>query len=365
MIDSCDFTSNQASDDGGAIYIKRRSTVEINKCHFKFNRAADSGGSVAVQTSDMVIESSVFENESVLSGYGGSVCVLDIGNVTIEHSTFLACRSHYKGGAISVMSESVLKIEHSTISESLANISAGGLYVNHMSHLVASDVSVQGSTSASGSGIYCSTSKMMLTSGNVTQNNASSNGGGVYLDNCEAMLDYIKFTENKALRHGGGIFATSSSLDIHNSLGRGNIAGHTGGFVMVTVMSKLTSKFLTLRDNKAAHTGGSIAVFKNSYATLDQVYFVDIRKKLCHVAVVRSSCLTIIARYHSNNSTNDSYNLNDSVTPNGTSSREGVCVDSSSLLSGSPSSGMKIATVLVGQVIFSVMSIDKITFEHN
>ena len=37
-------------------------------------------------------------------------------------------------------------------------------------------------------------------------------------------------------------------LDIHNSLGGGNTAGHTGGFVMVTVKSKLTSQFLTLRD---------------------------------------------------------------------------------------------------------------------
>ena len=44
---------------------------------------------------------------------------------------------------------------------------------------------------------------------------------------------------------------------------------------------------------------------------------------------------------------------------------DGVCVDSSSSLSGSSSSGIKIATVLVGQVIFSVMSVDKITFKQN
>ena len=365
VIDSCHFTSNQATDDGGAIYIKRRSTVKLNKCNFKSNQAKDSGGSVVVHTSDMIIESSTFEDESVRSGYGGSVCALDIGNVTIEHSTFLACRSSSTGGAISVMSESVLNIRHSMISDSFANISAGGLYVNHKSHLVASNVSIEGSASTSGGGIYCSTSKMGLTSGIVAKNNVSSNGGGLYLDNCEAVLDNINFTKNKAWRHGGCIFATSSQIEIHNSVGRGNIAGHTGGFVMVTVGSKLTSKFLTLRDNKAAHTGGSIGVFNNSYATLDQVHFVDIRKKLCQVAVVGSSSLTIIAMYHSNNSTNDSYNLNDSLTFNGTSSTETVCVDNSSSLSGSSSSGIKIATVLVGRVIFSVMSIDNITFEHN
>ena len=83
------------------------------------------------------------------------------------------------------------------------------------------------------------------------------------------------------------------------------------------------------------------------------------------MAVYRASSLTIIAPYHSNNSTNDSYNLNDSVMSNGTSSREGVCVDSSSLLSGSPSSGIKIAIVLAGQIIFSVVSINKIALEHN
>ena len=109
---------------------------------------------------------------------GGSVAALDFGNVTIENSTFLACRSHSTGGAISVISESVLNIRNSTISESFANISVGSLYVNDTSHLMASNFSIQGSESTSGGGIYCRTSNINLTSGIIPENMFSSNGGG-------------------------------------------------------------------------------------------------------------------------------------------------------------------------------------------
>ena len=75
VIDSCQFTSNHAADDGGAIYMKSRSTVTMNHCHFKSNPAEYSGGSVVVQTSDMVIESSTFEDDQYVLAMAAP-CVL-------------------------------------------------------------------------------------------------------------------------------------------------------------------------------------------------------------------------------------------------------------------------------------------------
>ena len=69
-INSCHFTSNQASVDGGAIYIKRRFFMKINNSSFQFNQAENNGGLVLMQHSKGQIESCTFDRDSAATGQG-------------------------------------------------------------------------------------------------------------------------------------------------------------------------------------------------------------------------------------------------------------------------------------------------------
>ena len=64
-ITGCVFAQNQATDNGGAIYVKR-SKVQISRSQFEQNSAQDSGGSIVVHTSQGRIQ------DFSLGGGGGA-----------------------------------------------------------------------------------------------------------------------------------------------------------------------------------------------------------------------------------------------------------------------------------------------------
>ena len=206
-----------------------------------------------------------FKYESVVFGYGGSICALDMSNVSIQNSTFMGCLASL-GGSITVMSGSTANIEYSRISESLANKTAGAVYVNHESTVTATNISILNSSSASGGAISCEESLLDLHGGILSDNKALvTHGGGFLLDNCKAVIDNFTFTYNTALQYGGGLYVKSSFIkhcipfidkltlsynvplencvglygeskltDIHNIRASENRAGLMGGFMMIT-----------------------------------------------------------------------------------------------------------------------------------
>ena len=94
-ITDCSFTKNQASDDGGAIYCRRRSQLTIRYSHLQANNAWDSGGSILVQHSLAIISFSTFENDISTMGYGGSIAAEHVGNIAIDNCSFINCKAKY------------------------------------------------------------------------------------------------------------------------------------------------------------------------------------------------------------------------------------------------------------------------------
>ena len=118
-LDTCFFESNEAANDGGAIFVQIVSFIKLGNSILKLNKAKYSGGSILVQHSNAIIESCTFSNESVVYGYGGAIIAENFGNISIQASSFHNCMAFY-GGSISVSSKSVLKIENSNLTDSLA-----------------------------------------------------------------------------------------------------------------------------------------------------------------------------------------------------------------------------------------------------
>ena len=352
-ISSCYFTSNQASSDGGAIYITRRCFVKINYSSFQFNQAGNSGGSIFVHYSKSQIESCTFENDSAIIGQGGSICVENVGNVTITATSFSHCKA-FAGGSIAVKTEGILILHCLYIYESFSNNSGGGLFVSHKSLLDATNLTISGSHSELGAGITvsdsnrinlrqsnllnntalqsggairCQQGTIVLDEGMIRGNTATGNGGALSAEQCDVTIDNITFLENRALNCGGGLFSKSSSTNIHNSKGIQNIAGNVGGFILITKHSNLISHYLTIEGNVARSIGNTISIANSSVVEMEHTNILGfLSMEQCLFTVTEVSNLTITSMYPMNNSSTTNNRI--------TEGKHLVCIDSRSQVWG-------------------------------
>ena len=352
-INSCSFKSNQASGDGGAIYIKRRSFVKINNSSFQFNQAENNGGSILVQHSKSQIESCTFDNDSAIIGQGGSICIENVGNVTIIDVLFSCCKSII-GGSIAVKTESICIVQYSSIYESFSNSSGGGLFVTHKSFLDATNLTISRSHSTSGGGITVSDSSrinlrhsnlsnntalqsggaiscqqgiIVLDEGMIRYSTATGNGGGLSAVHSHLIIDNTTFLENIALNHGGGLFSKSSFMNIHNSKGIKNTAGSTGGFIHITEHSNLISYYLSIEGNVAEVTGDAISTINSSVTEMKHTDILGfLRREHCSFTVAGGSKLIIAFMYSMKNSTTTNNRT--------TEGKHLVCIDGGSQASG-------------------------------
>ena len=352
-INNCYFTSNQASSDGGAIYMKRRCFAKINNSSFQFNQAENNGGSILVQHSKSQIESCTFDSDSAITGKGGSICIENVGNVTIIEVSFSNCKSPI-GGSIAVKTEGILIAQYLSIHESFSNSSGGSLFVSDKSLLDATNLTISRSHSTLGAGITvsdssritlsqsnlsnntalqsggamsCQQSIIILDKGMIRDNTATGNGGAISVEHCHLTIDKITFLENRALYHGGGLFSKSSSTNIHNSKGIQNTVGSTGGFMLITEHSNLNSHYLTIEGNIAEVIGNAIAIVNISVAELKHTNILGLlTMEHCLFTATSGSKLTIASMYSMNNH---------STTNNRITERKHlVCIDSGSQASG-------------------------------
>ena len=274
VIKNVTFNENQATDDGGAIAVRRRSHLNINGSALWLNRAGSNGGSIFIHYSQADIVSSSFENETAVAGYGGCICIDNIANVSIHTCNFTQCRAS-SGGSIAVKTESMLFAMHVTITGSLSTLNGGGVFVTEGSKVEADNLTLHSSTSgSSGGGIYLSelselnmnnyiiakchsvesgaalsskSSKLKLNRGIVKENSADQDGGGLYVEQCHSTFNLITMADNEASGSGGGLCAKASDVALYNSEDKGNSAAVLGDFIF-TVKSNLRTYFLTWGD---------------------------------------------------------------------------------------------------------------------
>ena len=113
-INSSSFRGNEASQDGGALYISG-GDIEIHKSSF-FENSADEGGAIEVNSSTLIVENSTFGRNSAREGGGMSAFNTDI---TLIHTTWAYNSALEQGGAIALIgTESGLRIQNTILSDS-------------------------------------------------------------------------------------------------------------------------------------------------------------------------------------------------------------------------------------------------------
>ena len=294
------------------------------KSFLQYNQAWNSGGSILVQHSHATFKSCTFDYETVIAGYGGSLCIEIGGNVTVADSLFKKCTGP-TGGSIAVESESILLLMNVNVTASVSTSDGGGVFVDKRSivliysstvynnkaifgaGLSVNDKSIIYATissitrniaSDSGGGVSCKESKIVIDVGNAKNNWAELYGGGFYASSCHIILDNLTISGNSA-KEGGGIYAVSTTVEIHNVKEQSNSAENMGNFMIVTLRSILISKYLTITDidsNSTAILGNSIAEMRHT-----QIH-ISSNKSYCPVTALRRSRLAIPYLYSINGS---------------------------------------------------------------
>ena len=343
-ISDCIFTKNKASDDGGAIYGRRRSQIRIGNSILKFNKASNSGGSILVQHSLVIIKSSTFNNDISTMGYGGCIATEHVGNVTIDNCQFFKCTAKY-GGSVSVRAESTFIANYSHFERSFSTLNEGALYINQRSFMHGSNVRIHNSKSTSGAGLFISdSSHVILREFNLEANNVTQSGGTIYCKEneisisiilnyaeffggavfskvCHITFDYVTFDNNIANISGGAINAESSALDIHNCEGKENFAREKGEFALISSNSIFKTYFLMLNDISS----NLISITHGSEAEMKHVYLPD-GSSYCPITVKMKSHINLVTIYSQDRET----------LMNSQKRMKVICVDTSSSVEGTP-----------------------------
>ena len=333
------------------IYVKTRSHLNISNSWFERNNAHDSGGSIAIEDSYVFIRFSNFHSEHAFSSFGGSICALDAGFITIIHSKFTNCTAN-NGGTVSLMIGSDMDIKHSSIMNSQSHENGGAVYVyseckvrgkylsllnceaqsggaiflEDASSLILNNSLINGNVahSGNGGGIYSTHSGIKLHHCIFSDNKGSGQGGGVYVKVSNMKVNNVSLYMNRAVTYGGGIFATTSHVDIHNSEGENNYAAKSGG-LMFFDRTQLLCQHVHVYDNMSL--SGSVIVIKNSHADVHFLYY-DYNNSFCPIVAISKSYLKVEGLY-------GMYNISIMPLQNKTIGLEGhVCRDDSSEVNG-------------------------------
>ena len=175
QISGCNFTDNQATMYGGAIYIARNAKTKISNCRFTENSV---------------------NNKEADRNRGGAIFAME-GELEVYNSNFNK-HSEYNGGAIFVRDEVKFIVKDSNFQD------------NHAVNL--------------GGAIYIIDSTAEISNSNFTENSAKESGGAVYVTDSKIKVDNSVFTSNTASQRGGAIYSKIKNPTSSNCKYIGNSA---------------------------------------------------------------------------------------------------------------------------------------------
>lgn len=219
-------TGNSSELQGGAVYAFNANSVDFSSGEISGNSALNGGG-IAFYRSDSLSENSVYtlanltvtENNATENGggiYVESPIFVSIENLTVDNNT-----AQQNGGGFFFNSTASLTVDaKSSISGNTAVENyGGGVYFYASTALKGSSFTLNGgkvnnnTSKNNGGGIYFAVAdastkpQFVLNSGEVNGNSAGSSGGGVYMyRKSDFTMNGGSVANNSAQNYGGGIF---------------------------------------------------------------------------------------------------------------------------------------------------------------
>ena len=237
------FTSNIASENGGAIYAINIAPVLI-QTSFINNTAGDNGGTVYLTgnlNTELRVFQSYFYNSTATSGEGGVMFTdANNANVSIVESNFTF---------------------NSAASCGVVNVKNSNHYVNFTGNIFTYNKATGADERG---GVACiRNSSLFLLSSTFNHNTAAGDAGVFSIEESMVTIDGSTFHNNSAADDGGVMFTSLflSTYNIRESVFSQNTAGSDAGVIFIArANSRLEISTSTLIDNSATDRGGAIAL---------------------------------------------------------------------------------------------------------
>ena len=204
----CHFRANNASGNGGAIYVTKKSELKVYNSQFTLN-TAKKGGVIAVLVADSFIESCSLTSDT--ASLDGGCISLNAANMTVKHSHFSGCRS--QDGSSITITESNLRLEAVTINDSYGTEYGSALHVSTNSDVYVKDSILTGCRFPRATAIECYESSRVYLESVLISNYSAGHIGCVDSDRCNLTMDNITFTHIDY-----AIYADTSTINVYNTV---------------------------------------------------------------------------------------------------------------------------------------------------
>ena len=287
----CNFTSNSASLQGGAINVGvpyRNNRVTISRNTFTNNSAAYGGGLFIVASNTYIQSTTLFSSDNVFEGntafISGGAIYSNINNylsgmLTVRNSNFHNNSAGNKSGG-SVYSTGLsfaLSLEDNRFDSNFAS-SCGVLYADHRSVTLTSNSFTNNKAigEVNGGGVACIRNAVVsIENSTFTYNRASVHAGVLNIDRSSVTISDSTFLGNSAASHGGVIYAflDSTKYIISHTAFSYNSAGRTGGVIYLNGKGNRAIVNDSIFSFNSAARGGAIGIINTSLnITMSNIY---------------------------------------------------------------------------------------------
>lgn len=278
------FKGNTATKDGGAIYASTHGNIVIfGRTTFTSNKASDNGGAIATYTA-CIVYNGIF-SKNIASDRGGAVYAgysnkeLAARVCTFKNCEFTSNNSVMGGAAALGSTSTSLKYggritfkdckftsNKATSKKRPESATGGAIYLYRKSIVSVDDSSFSKNSAISGGGAIYSTgsSKVTVTDSSFSSNSVSGKektSGAVYANESTLVLDVVKLSKNKATGNAGAVGVYScSSVTLNKLTATGNTSGGSGA-VLYNSGSKVKVYSSTFESNSSKGSGGAAALY--------------------------------------------------------------------------------------------------------
>ncbi|BAZ44205.1 hypothetical protein NIES4102_12120 [Chondrocystis sp. NIES-4102] len=227
-------TGGRPVEIGGAVYTVENLT--LNNVVVQNNATTKRGGGVYSEGATLVINDSIFRNNTIADGAtsaGGAIYNMN-GTLTIDDSVIESNKS-----LIGVITS---KAGKNTITDTIINNNSGsGIYLTSTSEIIIDNTQITNNTinidQGIGGGIGIAVNSKAVISNSVISGNKATYGGGIFIGDTDSTAEIIdtKITNNVATTGAGGIgVSDNAAITIKDTLISGNTAPSGSGLETFT-----------------------------------------------------------------------------------------------------------------------------------
>ena len=289
-VGNCIFTSNKA-DVGGAITINSGETTYIYSCQFQSNKAYIQGGAL-YNYGTLKLYNSTF-NKNTAYKRGGAILDIGITEVSIDKCTFKLNKVSTKliknptslipqGGAISIGNSHTFTITNSTFANNQAYFGGAILSNPNVKWVTVKNCQFENNDAQYGGAILVAgETTLNIRYNDFRYNHAYKQGGAILINgSIQGSFEYTKFSANKAngtgTGQGGAVYICCyTRLDFNHCEFHNNVAKLKGGVIYSAYVSKISIAASNITYNSAKMGSVMYIDTANGYNTLTSKTIID------------------------------------------------------------------------------------------